>query len=93
MNVRVSKLALAEPDAILSGIRIGNPLAAERLEGRIRRVFERIALFPKAAPEVAKRPGIRPLVRYPYVIHCGIVDGEVIILRIIHGARRNPWEY
>jgi len=85
MNVRISKLALAELDAILSGIRIENPLAAERLEGRIRRVFERIALFPKSAPEVA-------LVRYPYVIHYGIVDGEVIILRIIHGARRDPWE-
>jgi toxin ParE1/3/4 len=95
MNVRISKLALAELDAILKGVRIENPLAAERLEGRIRRVFERIALFPKAAPELAKRPGIRrvPLVRYPYVIHYGIIDGEVIILRIVHGARRDPWEY
>ncbi len=94
MKVRLSKLALAELDTILNGIRAENPLAAERLEGRVRRVFDRIASFPKAAQEVEKRPGIRrvPLVRYPYVVHYGIVDGEVVILRIIHGARRDPWE-
>jgi len=94
MKVRLSKLALAELDAILSAIRAENPLAAARFEARIERVFERIAQFPKSAQEVEDRPGIRriPLVRYPYVVHYGIIDGEVMILRIIHGARRNPWE-
>lgn len=94
MKVRLSKLALAEFDAILSNIRTENPLAAAQLEGRIRRAFERIAQFPKGAQEVENRPGIRrvPLVRYPYVIHYGIIDDDVIILRIIHGARRDPWE-
>ena len=33
-----------------------------------------------------------PLVRYPYVVHYAIIDGEVMILRIIHGARRDRWE-
>jgi toxin ParE1/3/4 len=94
MKVRLSKLALAELDAILNGIRTENPLAAARFEGRISRIFERIAQFPKGAQEVENRPGIRrvPLVRYPYVIHYGIIDGEVMILRIIHGARHDPWK-
>jgi plasmid stabilization system protein ParE len=94
MKVRLSKLALAELDEILSGIQIENPGAAARLEARISRTFERIAQFPKGAQEVKNRPGVRrvPLVRYPYVIHYRILDGEVVILRIIHGARRDPWE-
>ncbi len=79
---------------ILSDLQAANPLAAERFEARIERVFARIAQFPKGAPEVENRPGIRrvPLVRYPYVVHYAIIDGDVMILRIIHGARRNPWE-
>jgi plasmid stabilization system protein ParE len=94
MKVRLSKLALAELDAILAYIRAENPVAAARFEGRIKRVFDRVAQFPKGAQQVENRPGIRrvPLVRYPYVVHYGIFDGEVIILRIIHGARRDPWD-
>jgi toxin ParE1/3/4 len=94
MKVRLSRLALSELDAILANIRAENPLVAVRFEGRIKRVFERIAQFPKGAQEVENRPGIRrvPLVHYPYVVHYGIIDGEVVILRIIHGARRDPWD-
>ncbi len=33
-----------------------------------------------------------PLVRYPYVVHYTIVDSDVIVLRVIHGARRGRWE-
>jgi plasmid stabilization system protein ParE len=51
MKVRLSKPALSELEAILTGIRAENPLAAARLEARIRRVFERIAQFPKGAQE------------------------------------------
>jgi plasmid stabilization system protein ParE len=69
MKVRFSKLALAELDVILDDIRAENPLAAARFDARIKRVFERIAQFPKGAHEIENRPGIRsvPLVRYPYV--------------------------
>ena len=71
MKVRLSKLALAELDAILTYIRAENPRAAARFEERIKRVLERIAQFPKGAQEVQNRPGVRrvPLVRYPHVIH------------------------
>lgn len=43
---------------------------------------------------MAERPGIRrvPLVRYPYLIFYALSGGEVIVLRIVHGARKEPWE-
>ena len=51
MKVPLSEPALAELDAILlSDIRAANPL-----EARIKRVFERIAQFPKGAQEVENR--------------------------------------
>jgi toxin ParE1/3/4 len=94
VKVRYSKLALAELDTILAGIQAENPGAAVRLEARVHRVVTRINQFHQSAQEVAERPGVRsvPLVRYPYVIHYSVNQGEVVILRIVHGARRNPWE-
>jgi len=93
MRVRFSKLALAELDAILANIRDDNPLAAARFEAHLQLVLARIAQFPQSAPEVAQRQGIRrvPLVRYPYMVHYTQVGDEVMILRILHGARRSPW--
>ena len=94
MRVRFSKLALAELDIILDEIRANNPAAASGFEQRVRRVIERIAQYPEGAQRVEQRQSVRrvPLVRYPYVIHYTIVEADVMILRIIHGARRSPWE-
>jgi toxin ParE1/3/4 len=92
MNVRFSKLALAELDVILTDLRAENPHAASRFDDRIQRVLQRIAQFPESAQQVENRPGVRrvPLVRYPYAIHYTVIDGEAVVLRIIHGARRDP---
>ena len=88
------RLALAELEDILAGIAAENPAAAVRVRARVERVIERIAQFPEGAQEVAERLGVRrvPLVRYPYVIHYRVGEDEVVILRIIHGARRSPWD-
>jgi len=85
---------LAELDAILSDLDAKNPTAARRLEDRIRQVSERIGRFPHGFQEVAERPGVRrvPLVRYPYRIFYKIFAGEVIVLRVVHSARKEPWE-
>lgn len=55
---------------------------------------ERIARFPQGFQEVAERPGVCrvPLVRYPYLIFYKVIAGEVIVLRVVHGARKEPWE-
>jgi toxin ParE1/3/4 len=94
MKVRYSELALAELDAILANIHAENPGAAASFQARVRRVVERIGQFPEGAQEVSERPSVRrvPLLRYPYVIHYTVDDDEVVILRIVHGARRSPWE-
>ncbi len=94
MKVRYSNLALAELDAILAGIKAENPNAAASFQARVHRVVERVGQFPEGAQEVAERPSVRrvPLLRYPYVIHYTVGDDEVVILRIVHGARRSPWE-
>ena len=94
MKVRYSNIALAELDAILADIQAENPDAAAALEARVRRVVERIGQFPKSTQEVAERLGVRrvPLLRYPYVIHYTVGADEVVVLRIMHGARRSPWE-
>ena len=94
MRVRYSNLALAELDVILSDLGAKNPAAARRFEDRIGQVSERMGRFPHGFQEVAQRPGVRrvPLVRYPYLIFYKIFAGEVIVLRVVHGARKEPWE-
>jgi toxin ParE1/3/4 len=94
MMVRYSSLALAELDAILSGLAAKNPTAAQRFEHRIRQVSERMARFPRGFQEVAERPGVRrvPLVRYPYLVFYKVIADEVVVVRVVHGARKEPWE-
>lgn len=94
MRVRFSAPALAELDAILADLAAKNPLAAQHLERRIRGVVDRIGRFPGAFQEVEERPGVRkvPLVRYPYLMFYKVFGDEAVVLRIIHGARKEPWE-
>jgi toxin ParE1/3/4 len=94
MKVRYSRLALAELDAILSDLAAQNPAAAQHFENRILQVGERIGRFPHGFQEVVERPGVRrvPLVRYPYLIFYKVFADEVVVLRVIHGARKEPWE-
>jgi toxin ParE1/3/4 len=94
MKVRYSALALAELDAILADLAVKNPTAAERFEERMRQIVERVGRFPEGFQELAERSGVRrvPLVRYPYVVFYKVFADEVIALRVVHGARKEPWE-
>ncbi len=94
MKVRYSRRALVELDAILTDLSEKNPAAAQGFATRIRAVIERIGLFPEGFQAVAERPGVRrvALVRYPYLIFYKVIASEVLILRVVHGARKEPWE-
>jgi plasmid stabilization system protein ParE len=94
MKVRFSRIALAELNSIFAALVAKDVRAAQSFELRILQISERIGQFPDGFQEVAERPGIRrvPLVRYPHVVYYKVVGGEVIVLRIVHGARREPWE-
>ena len=93
MRLVLSQLALAELDAILGFIGRQSPLGAKHVEARMRRAFELIASHPEVAQRVEERSGVRrlPLARYPYVIYYEIGAEEVTVLRILHGARWQPW--
>jgi toxin ParE1/3/4 len=93
MRLVVSQLALAELDEILGYIRERSSLGVLNVEGRFRRAFDHISQYPEAAERVEQRPTVRrlPLVRYPYVIYYEMSADTVTVLRILHGARRQPW--
>ena len=61
---------------------------------RVLRAIRRVAEHPLSSQAVEQRPEIRrvPLVRYPYIIYYEVGATEVTILRILHGARLQPWE-
>ena len=61
---------------------------------RVSQIGGRIGRYPESFQEVAERPGVRriPMVRYPYLIFYKVIDGEAVVLRIVHGARKEPWE-
>ena len=94
MKVRFSKRALAELDFILADLAQKNPNAAQHFETRISAITQRIGQFPLGFQEVAERPGVRrvPLLRYPYLMFYKVLADEVIVVRIVHGSRKEPWE-
>jgi toxin ParE1/3/4 len=94
MRVVYSKLAVLELDQILEYITPKSPSGAERVHAAVLRAIERIADIPLAAPKVPNAPGVHclSLVHFPYLIYYEVGDDEVTILRIVHGARRQPWE-
>lgn len=93
MRLVLSRLALAEIDEILGYLSERSPLGAIHVEGRIRSAFDHISRHPEAAERVEQRPEVRrlPLMRYPYVIYYEIGTDAVTVLRVLHGARRQPW--
>ena len=94
MKVRYSRPALADLDVILSDLAAKNPAASVRFEARISQIEERIGRFPEAFQQVESRPGYRrvPLHRYPYLLFYTTTAEDVVVLRILHGARKEPWE-
>ena len=94
MKLRYSRRALAELDAILSDLSGKNPAAARSLRARVFQIGERISQFPDGFQEVAERPGVRrvPIVRYPYLVFYKVLGDEAVVLRVVHGARKDPWE-
>jgi hypothetical protein len=66
---------------------------SKTLRQRVQTISETIDRFPadsKSWPNVLEF-GV-PLVRYPYLMFYKILHGEAVVLRIIHGARKEPWE-
>jgi toxin ParE1/3/4 len=91
MKVRYTRRALANIDTIFRNIARDNPAAAERVVARIEDLVRQLAEIPHMG-EAANIPNIRrmPALRFPYLIFYEVVDDEIIVHHVRHGARR-PW--
>jgi toxin ParE1/3/4 len=93
MRVRFSATASADLGDILSFLLERNPRAAASVGAAIEATVARIGDFPESA-QATDEPAVRmaPAGRYPYLIFYIVENNEVLILRVLHGARRRPWE-
>ena len=92
MKVRFSRLALAELDRVLAELAERNPRTSARFLNRVEQMSAQLGRHPKAFQQVLNRPDVRraPLLRYPYLMFYKVVNDEVLVLRIAHGARKEP---
>ena len=92
MKVRFSRLALAELDRVLAELAERNPRTSARFLNRVEQMSAQLSRHPKAFQQVLNRPDVRraPLLRYPYLMFYKVVNDEVLVLRIAHGARKEP---
>jgi toxin ParE1/3/4 len=93
VRVRYAETALTDVDDIISYIAARNPRAAAVVADAIEATAARIGEFPYSAP-TTDEPNIRmaPAGRFPYLIFYIVGADEVSIVRVLHGARRRPWE-
>jgi toxin ParE1/3/4 len=91
MKVVLTDEALRDLDEILAFITTNYPTIVLSFEARLRAVLGRIGRWPKSAPEVDQRPGVRvaPLIRYPYKIFYQVAADAVEVLHIHHAARQS----
>ena len=91
-KVVLSPEAIADVEAIVRRIARDNPIAAERIGYALLNRANILENFPLLGTSVPKKPGIRKLVSYPYLIYYRPrqKDGIIDILRYWHGAQQQP---
>jgi len=94
MRVLYSRRALVELDRVLRDYQQKYPAALPELKSRLSQIEERIGQYPYGYQEVEHLVGVRraPMLRFPYLVFYRVRKQDVVVLRIRHGARREPWE-
>lgn len=94
LRVRYSLLALADLDAIATYIAEDSPEAAKRVVLRIEEVCLKLGAMPGMG-RVSEVPPARKFVvspwRYKIIYEIDETAGDLIILRVYHGARDLPY--
>lgn len=91
MEIVWRPIALEDLDEAHRYIALENPAAANRIRNAILAAVERLADHPNVG-----RPGrvdeTRELVvaRTPYIVAYAVLDGQLMILSVLHGAREWP---
>jgi len=93
MRVRYGTTASADLGDILSYLIERNPQAAAKIGATIETTVARIAAYPQSSA-LSDEPRVRmtPVGRYPYLIFYIVEQDEVLIVRVLHGARLRPWK-
>jgi toxin ParE1/3/4 len=91
VKLRWTRPALTDLEEIGDYIARDNPRAATELTRRIHDACENLRDFPGQG-RAGRVAGTRELVigGTPYIAAYTVLDGEVMILTVIHGARRWP---
>ena len=92
MTIVYTAGARADIDDIIRYSKQHFPAQLPQLEARLMAVLERIECFPRSAPRIAKRDGVRvvPLLRYPFRIFYREIPSGVEVLYVRHTARDTP---
>ena len=91
--MRLRKTAIAEQDllSIWDYIAQDSPAAADRMLQRFDHRFKQLLTFPYLGESQDRfRPGLRSIVEGSYVIFYEPCPGDILIYRVLHGARK--WE-
>lgn len=91
MRVRWTRAALRSLDAHLAWIARDRPETARRVAVRLRQAVARLAEQPRLG-RPGRVAGTRELVLrgLPYLVAYRVVEGQVEILRVLHGAQSWP---
>jgi plasmid stabilization system protein ParE len=94
MRIRYADSALADLDAIHEYQAVHLPAARAAFEARLTAIEKRVLQFPRGAPEVAERPGVRVVafVDLPYRLFYRVNAETIEVLAIRHTSRKPPYE-
>lgn len=86
--VRVTRKAIADTLEIWVYLAGRNPRAADTWDRALTRQYDLLSRFPHAgAVDPAAGPNVRSVVVGDYRVFYRVADTEVVIVRILHGAR------
>lgn len=88
MRVRYTLPALADLSAILDYIAAQSPHGARRVQARVQKIIELVALYPHIGM-TTDEPSIRRIITapYPYLVFYEASDVEIVIHAVRHAAR------
>jgi plasmid stabilization system protein ParE len=89
VNVRYSRRATNDLDAIADYLTERSSKGAGSVERRIKQTIELISAFPRGGRSLEQRPEVRvlPVAHYPYLVFYTLAESEVLILHIRHASR------
>ena len=91
LPVQYAEIVFSEIESIIDYISQDNPPAARKVLIAIEDEIERLSYFPRSGRKTDEEGVMaRTLSRYPYIVFYKIDGDLLVILHVLHGARRHP---